>query len=88
MCYYLIPVVKTSRGIPLEYRLIERKEDMRYTFCKKNQKNKINPLLLFYMVGDFQEDIRIKNNRLILLNGKTAYQVWKELKKGGYCNAL
>lgn len=81
MSYYLIPITKTSRGIPLEYRLIEHKEDMRYTFCKKNQKNKINPLLLFSMVGEFQKDIKIKNNRLILLNGATAYQIWKELKK-------
>lgn len=81
MSYYLIPIVTTSRGIPLEYRLIERKEDMRYIFCKKNQKNKINPLLLFSMVGEFQKDIKIKNNRLILLNGAAAYQIWKELKK-------
>lgn len=81
MSYYLIPVAKTSRGIPLEYRLIEYKEDMRFTFCKKNQKYKINPLLLFYIIGEFQKDIKIKNNRLILLSGKTAYQIWKELKK-------
>lgn len=80
MACYLIPVVKTSSGIPLEYRLIEHKEDMRFTFCKKNQSYKINPLLLFSIVGEFQKDIRIKNNRLILLNGKAAYQVWKELK--------
>lgn len=81
MAYYLIPIVKNSRGIPLEYRLIEHKKDMRYIFCKKNQSYKINPLLLFSMMGEFQKDIRIKNNRLILLNGKTAYQIWKELKK-------
>lgn len=79
MTYYLIPV-KTSNGIPLEYRLIEQKENMRFSFCRKNKKYKINPLLLFYMVGEFQKDIRIKSNRLILLNGKAAYQVWKELK--------
>lgn len=88
MSCYLIPAVKTSRGIPLEYRFLERKEDMRYTFCKKNFSYKINPLLLFDIVGEFQKDIRIKNNRLILLNGKAAYQVWKELKEGGCCNAL
>ena len=81
MAYYLIPIAKTSSGIPLEYRLIERKEDMRYTFCKKNQSYKINPLLLFSIVGEFQKDVRIKSNRLILLNGKTAYQIWKELKE-------
>lgn len=81
MAYYLIPIIKSASGIPLEYRLIEHKEDMRYTFCKKNKKNKINPLLLFSMVGEFQKNIRIKSNRLILLNGATAYQLWKELKK-------
>lgn len=85
---YLIPVAKTSRGIPLEYRLIEHKKDMRFTFCKKNQAYKINPLLLFSIVGDFQKDIRIKNNRLILLNGEAAYQIYNELKEGGYCNVL
>lgn len=88
MSYYLIPIVTTSRGIPLEYRLINHKKDIRYTFCKKNQSYKINPLLLFSIVGEFQKDIKIKNNRLILLNGKAAYQVWKELKEGGCCNAL
>lgn len=81
MAYYLIPIVKTSRGIPLEYRLIEHKEDMRYIFCKKNQSYKINPLLLFYMIGEFQKDIKIKNNRFILLNGKAAYQIYNELKE-------
>lgn len=88
MAYYLIPIVTTSRGIPLEYRLIEHRKDMRYIFCKKNQSHKINPLLLFSIVGEFQKDIKIKNNRLILLNGKAAYQIYNELKKGGYCNAL
>lgn len=81
MSYYLIPIVTTSSGIPLEYRLIEHKEDMRYIFCKKNQKNKINPLFLFSMVGEFQKNIRIKNNRLMLLNGAAAYQLYRELKK-------
>lgn len=81
MSYYLIPISKTSSGIPLEYRLIEHKKDMRYTFCKKNQSYKINMLLLFSIVGEIQKDIRIKNNRLILLNGEAAYQLWKELKK-------
>lgn len=81
MDYYLIPISKTSRGIPLEYTLIEHRKDMRYTFCKKNQSCEINILLLFSIVGELQKDIRIKNNRLILLNGKAAYQLWKELKK-------
>lgn len=81
MSYYLIPVAKTSSGIPLEYTLIQHKKDMRYTFCKKNQSYKINMLLLFSIVGEFQKDIRIKNNRLILLNGKAAYQLWEGLKK-------
>lgn len=81
MSYYLIPVVKTSRGIPLEYRLIEHRKDMRFTFCRKNQSYEISPLLLFDMAGKFQKDIKIKNNRLILLNGKVACQLWKELKK-------
>ena len=91
MSCYLIPFAKTSSGIPLEYRLIKRKEDMRYTFCKKNKKHKINPLVLFSMVGEFQKDIRIKNNRLILLNGAAAYQVYNKLKayreNGGECYA-
>ena len=86
MTYYLIAVVKTSSGIPLEYRLVERKEDMRYTFCKKNKKHKINPLVLFSMVGEFQKYIKIKSDRLILLNGAAAYQVYNKLKEGGYCN--
>lgn len=86
MTCYLIPVVKTSKAIPLEYRLTERKEDMRYTFCRKNQNYKINPLALFSIVGEFQKDIRIKNNRLILLNGTAAYKIYNELKEGDYCN--
>ena len=49
MTYYLIPV-KTSNGIPLEYRLIEQKEDMRFSFCRKNKKYKINPLLLLSLI--------------------------------------
>lgn len=81
MSYYLIPISKTSSGIPLEYRLIAHKQDMRYTFCRKNQSYKINILLLFSIMGELQKDIRIKSNRLILLNGKAAYQLWKELKK-------
>lgn len=81
MSYYLISISKTSSGIPLEYRLIEHRQDMRYTFCRKNQSYKINILLLFSIVGELQKDIRIKSNRLILLNGKAAYQLWKELKK-------
>lgn len=81
MSYYLIPYCTNSKGMPLEYRLTEKKEDMRFNFCRKNQKYKINPLLFFSMVGEFQKDIRIKNNRLILLNGKTAYQFQKELQK-------
>lgn len=81
MSYYLIPFCTNSNGLPLEYRLIAKKEDMRFNFCKKNQKYKINILYFFELLGTFQKDIKIKNNRLILLNGKSAYQFKKELKK-------
>lgn len=79
MSCYLIPFSTNSNGLPLEYRLIAKKEDMRFNFCKKNQKYKINPLRLFELVGAFQNDIKIKENRLILLNGKIAYQFFKSL---------
>lgn len=67
---YLIPTVFTDKNLPMEYKIVTRKRDMRTKFCKKNERNIIDR----YTFDEFNKkhNILVKGDRVIMKNGKQA----------------
>lgn len=67
---YLIPTVFTDKKLPMEYKIVTRKRDMRTKFCKKNERNIIDR----YTLDEFNRthNIIVKGDRVIMKNGKQA----------------
>ena len=67
---YLIPTVFTDKKIPMEYKVVTRKRDMRTKFCKKHESNIIDR----YTLDEFNRthNILVKVDRVIMKNGKQA----------------
>lgn len=67
---YLIPTVFTDKNLPMEYKIVTRKRDMRTKFCKKNERNIIDR----YTLDEFNKkhNILVKGDRVIMKNGKQA----------------
>ena len=78
MTTYLIPTVFGSR-ITMEYRIVICKRDMRTKFCKKNEKYIIDTDVLNKLIDKY--DLIIKDERLIVRNGKQAYAFSRALKE-------
>lgn len=71
---YLLPTVWAGK-VPMEYRIVERKKDMRTRFCKEYRKYEVSrfhleQLLIYY------GDIELKGDRVIMANGETASKVF------------
>lgn len=69
MTTYLIPVVFTGK-LPLEYRVVTRKRDMRTNFCKHNERHIIDKDALDEYIREY--NILVKGDRVIMKNGKQA----------------
>ena len=67
---YLIPTAFTNKKLPMEYKVVTRKRDMRTKFCKKHESNIIDR----YTLDEFNKNhnILVKGDRVIMKNGKQA----------------
>ena len=68
---YLIPTVfTTDNKLPMEYKIVTRKRDMRTKFCKKHERNIIDR----YTLDEFNKNHNslVKGDRVIMKNGKQA----------------
>ena len=70
MTTYLLPTVLTGKNLPMEYRIVERKRDMRTRFCKENEKYIIDRDTLNEYIREY--GIRVKGDRVIMKDGKQA----------------
>ena len=70
MTTYLLPTVLTGKNLPMEYRIVERKRDMRTRFCKQNEKYIIDRDTLNEYIREY--GIRVKGDRVIMKDGKQA----------------
>lgn len=69
MTTYLIPTVFTGK-LPMEYRVVTRKRDMRTNFCKCNEKHIIDKDALNKYIRRY--NILVKEDRVIMKNGNQA----------------
>ena len=67
---YLIPTVFTDKKLPMEYKVVTRKRDMRTKFCKKHERNIIDRDAL----DEFNKNhnILVKGDRVIMKDSKQA----------------
>ena len=70
MTTYLLPTVLTGKNLPMEYRIVECKRDMRTRFCKQNEKYIIDRDTLNEYIREY--GIRVKGDRVIMKDGKQA----------------
>ena len=70
MTTYLLPTVLAGKNLPIEYRIIERKKDMRTKFCRENEKCIIDRDTLNEYIREY--GIRVKGDRVIMKDGKQA----------------
>lgn len=88
-CIYLIPIHFCSGGkLPIRYKVVTRKRDMRYTFCKKYVSKVIDDHVYLNILSDKDYGVKIKevggSIHLILPSGKAAYELSRYLQKFGY----
>lgn len=76
---YLIPTTTTRDGLPMEYRIIDRKRDMRTTFCKSHDKDIVDKLVMNNLINNYR--MIVKNDRVIAPNGRIAYQFKRDLRR-------
>lgn len=69
MTTYLIPTVFTGK-LPMEYRVVTRKRDMRTNFCKHNERHIIDKDALNEYIREY--NILVKGDRVIMKDGKQA----------------
>lgn len=72
---YLLEVVINKKGVVLEYRMEQRKKDLRTNFCKKNDCFIKDPVKVIQAIAVFRPDVR--GDRIILPNGEAAYKFHK-----------
>lgn len=75
---YLIPTIKTSDGLPMQYKVVERKKDMRTRFCRQNSDKIIDKVFLAYLIDKYS--LRMKEDRIIIPYGSIAYSFRKEVR--------
>jgi hypothetical protein len=77
MTTYLMPTSFTGKGkLPLEYRVVTRKRDMRTSFCKRNEKHIIDKQALNEYIREC--NILVKEDRVIMKDSKQA-RIFNEL---------
>ena len=70
MTTYLIPTVFTGNKLPMEYKIVTRKRDMRTKFCKQNENHIIERSTLDEFIKDY--NILVKGDRVIMKDSKQA----------------
>ena len=70
MTTYLLPTVFTDKKLPMEYRIVERKKDMRTKFCRENEKCIIDRDTLNEYIREY--NIKVKEDRVIMKDGRQA----------------
>lgn len=74
---YLVKRV-TSGNLAMEYQVVRMKPDMRKKFCKKHQEDIVDCWELVKAI--LQHGMKVKDNRVIAPNGKTAYEFSRTIK--------
>ena len=69
MTTYLLPTVFAGK-LPIEYRIVERKRDMRTRFCRENEKCIIDRDTLNEYIREY--NIKVKEDRVIMKDGRQA----------------
>ena len=69
MTTYLLPTLFAGK-LPIEYRIVERKRDMRTRFCKENEKCIIDRDTLNEYIREY--GIRVKGDRVMMKDGRQA----------------
>lgn len=69
MTTYLLPTVFAGK-LPIEYRIVERKRDMRTRFCRENEKYIIDRDTLNEYIREY--NIKVKEDRVIMKDGRQA----------------
>ena len=69
MTTYLLPTVFAGK-LPIEYRIVERKKDMRTKFCRENEKYIIDRDTLNEYIREY--NIKVKEDRVIMKDGRQA----------------
>ena len=68
---YLIPTVfTTDKKLPMEYKVVTRKRDMRTNFCKRHENNIIDRATLDEFINEY--NILVKGDRVIMKDSKQA----------------
>lgn len=81
---YVLPVVYMGRGgkVAIEHRTQKRKLDRRTRFYKRNKNYIVKDVEAFdKLLNDTNFNVKRKDNRIILPNGKTAFGFGKALDK-------
>ena len=79
MNLYLIETVTNGGKTVLEYKMVEKKKDMRTKFCKENEDMIISPIALIRAISKYK--VQVKDDRVIMQSGEIAYKFRKELKE-------
>lgn len=81
MNLYLIETITNGRNnkTVLEYKMVEKKKDMRTKFCKENESMIVSPVVLISLISKYK--IQVKDDRVIMQNGEIAYKFRKELRR-------
>ena len=77
---YIIPVVYAKGNLPLEYRIFEKKFDYRTKFCKENCNYVYRGSVIDFVNQIRKLNLLIKDNRLIMSDGKTAFYFFRWLR--------
>lgn len=77
---YIVPVRWTKGNMAMEYNLVETKTDLRTKFCKKHCDHVYNGTIIDLMYQIRKYSLIIKENRLIMPDGETAYYFKRFLK--------
>ena len=70
MTTYLLPTVLAGKNLTIEYRIVERKKDMRTKFCRENEKYIIDRDTLNEYIREY--NIKVKEDRVIMKDGRQA----------------
>lgn len=74
---YLVRTTTSDRGTAMEYRVLKIKRDMRTTFCQIHEADIVDSWELTKAI--VKHGMKIKDDRVIAPNGKTAYEFAREI---------
>ena len=77
---YIVPTVYSNgEKIPMEYRLMQHKEDYRMNFCRDYCDYIIDPIFLCGLISEYH--LRVIGDRVITPSYKVAYNLHKAMKR-------